>query len=320
VKTMSYLRGWTLEGRMTGFLGYDPVRRTFQAAVLRGSNQVLVELEDDREMVAVGHIPDVEIVSGIRTGAGLVLRVFDRAADRTLLRRPDGSEAIVDGFQADVSSLGDVVYQTRPERGGLHWADPTRVFLRRAGASTPELLGEGVGLGWPLISANGKSVVFFDKPGSKILHCDLASGRPPGCKVVHTDAGLILGIRPGLSPDGELLPYFAVHGNRYTAAHALRLLSLRTGLVRDLGPIEARCRPLWSGRTLWIWPKGGDQFEIDSHTGRRTSRTRPGGNDAPCPDWREDKKPYAIRRDLGFQWRLLDDRVALPAHAGGRLQ
>lgn len=53
---------------------------------------------------------------------------------------------------------------------------------------------------------------------------------------------------------------------------------------------------------------GSRQLEIDPQTGRPTGRTRPAGPSAPCPGSDEDKKPYGLRHESGYQWRLVDDR------------
>jgi hypothetical protein len=216
----------------------------------------------------------------------------------------------------DPAPAGNASSAIESESSGYNLPDQTPIRLRRAGGPPePEVLATGKGLWHPTISPDGRLALYFDRPSGDIFKCDLASGRKASCKLLHTDADLNYEQKPGpLSPDGDTLPTFASHGNQFTAARTLRLLSLRTGQVRDLGQVNSRCRPDWTGHTFWVWSgTGSEKIEFDARTGRPTSRTRPIGPQEVCPTWPGDtKKPYGLRRDFGYRYRLVDDRPPSP--------
>jgi serine/threonine protein kinase len=313
VRTMRYLRRWRVRGEFVGWIDFDPVRRTFLTVDLRGPSEVLVELRNAMELAPVGHIGPGHILAATRTGAGLLVHTYDEAVDRVFVTGPGGSEKSF-GFVAspDVSARGDLIYVEASGQQGPMLPGNTRVLLRRAGGPPePLVLSTSKGLWYPTISPDGKLALYFDLRSGGIFKCDLASGPKATCKLLHTDIDLNFEQRPGpLSPDGDTLPYFASHGNQITADRTLRLLTLRTGQVRDLGQINSRCRPHWTGHTFWVWSAtGSERIEFDARTGRPTSRTRPIGPKDVCPDWPGDtKKPYGLRRERGFRWRLVDDR------------
>ena len=154
----------------------------------------------------------------------------------------------------------------------------------------------------PDLSDDGSHLVFLREDKDAIIHCVVSGARATDCQTVHVDKGIDALI--GLSPRGDELAF--VTSDLPRLGTSIRILSLNTRRVRDLGRIPLSC-PMsgrWaSGQGLWILPnRAGPWTEISSQNGRPTGRTwKPENSSAETC---EAQPPNGNRFKLRFESHL----------------
>jgi dipeptidyl aminopeptidase/acylaminoacyl peptidase len=129
---------------------------------------------------------------------------------------------------------------------------------------------------FPTFAPDGRRFAFVNMKEGAIVSCALESDKASSCETIHVDP---LGPRfTRLSPDGRTLAYQTTH----SSASRLRVLSLATRQVADLGVYRSVCPPRWSSNSaLWTREKDGSVWkEVDATNGRPTGRTSPVKDDA----------------------------------------
>jgi serine/threonine protein kinase len=278
-----------------GGVQFDPVRNSVQLSVPDPRFMTLVELEGD-QLSRLGGVNGANVLNGFRTEAGFTMLTTNSSFD-VLIRGPEGRERSLSSSMSghpDLDQSGNVVFDQRLDDGrfvvayqGLHDA-----------AARP--LTDGPTHLFPTLARNGHMFAFVNMSEGAIVSCGLDGGKARGCKTLQVDP---LGPRfTRLSPDARLLAYQTTH----SSASRLKIISLDTNQVKDLGVFRSICPPTWSSDSaLWIRERDATVWkEFDVETGRMSGRTSSADGDAkgwicnhaPPAAGRETGAPFAVTR------------------------
>jgi serine/threonine protein kinase len=254
-----------------GGVQFDSVRKTLQLSLPDPGNMSLAEFKGPGELLRVGSMSGANLLGGFRTELGMALVTWSFSYSIGLLG-PDGHERLfapsVSG-RAGISAERDVVFDKRLDDGRFV------IALQRWTDHQPRAITSGPTDLYPSFGAQGRNVVFVRVGEQSIVSCDLGAGDVSSCKTIFTDA---LGPRfTAVSPDGQTVAYQTTHGS----ASRLRIVTLATGSMRDLGVYRSSCPPTWSSATgMWIHDRSrGEWREIDGQA-RPTGRNATADPDA----------------------------------------
>jgi serine/threonine protein kinase len=163
------------------------------------------------------------------------------------------------------SSSGRLLIQKRRRTGGYV------VVLFDEGAGSPTKITAGPWDLTPSFAERNRDWFFVRNDRQAIVRCD----RDNACREIHVDPQMPAW--PVASPDGMDLAYLT-----WLNTPRLKVLSLQTGLARDLGAALVDCAPVWSD-SQHVWVVQSSEHlrawtEIDVPSGHRTGRQKSVGD------------------------------------------
>jgi hypothetical protein len=181
------------------------------------------------------------------------------------------------------SPSGRLLIQSRRRAGGY------AVMLFDEGASTPTTTTSGPNDLMPAFSPTGRGWFFVRSDRRAIVRCDSGNS----CRELHVDQQRPAWPTP--SPDARNLAYLT-----WLNTPRLKILSLATGGVRDLGAALVDCAPVWSDDDhVWVLQSSErrrEWIELDVRTGRRSGKRRPAGDGlAESRDCSTNESPVPAR-------------------------
>jgi serine/threonine-protein kinase len=202
------------------------------------SRSVLMKLDpNSATLTSVGRVPELQIVDvAVDPRASLVL-ARRRSKDAWLYDSGQWRRLTVDGknYSAAVSRSGEVLLSKIGDDGAaVIWSQRVDGSLKRLTSGPRDVS--------PEFSPDGQRWVYIDYARKHIMLCRTSDAV---CSVLHAEDNL-LGW-PRFSPNGEMLAYVT-----QSSASRLKVITLSSGLVKDVSPTHWECPPTWSSdMTVW---------------------------------------------------------------------
>jgi serine/threonine protein kinase len=278
---------------------FDPDRHTLQLSVPDPRDMSLVELDGTAKLSRLGEMNGVNILAGYRTEPGFAFVGTTFTLD-IVVRGPHGSERTLHSSMSawpDVSNAGDLIFDSRLDDGR------SVVAFQPANDVQSSAITEGPADLFPTITGDGKSFAFVRSDQGAIVLCGLSAGKAGSCQTIHVDSSGPRFTR--FSPDNRRIAYQTMH----SSGGRLRVLSVDTRMMTDLGISRSICPPVWSSNSaLWIREKDSSSWkELDATNGRPTGRTSP-GRDGDATTWICNRAPDDGRSKTGLEFARREQR------------
>jgi eukaryotic-like serine/threonine-protein kinase len=286
-------------GLLLAFPYFDDVRKTLQVSIVESRVAIRGELVFGPVIARLFALAGTSVVDTLRVPLGVVFRMF-RGSYSVVVTAPDGQQREYfheGGWQPSLNAEGDALFPM--------WLDDGRLVVALQGfhEQRPHILTRGPLDGGPAFLRGGDAFTYIRQPDQAIVRCELTAGQARQCQVIHQDP---LGpTEAASSPDGVRIAYSTTFGPR----NLLRVVTLSTGEVTDLGRNDITCALRWSSSThLWTYePQPGQWVELDvisrARTGRIVSAPPSQGNEgSPCdifPPGTNDGPGFTVRSLTG---------------------
>jgi hypothetical protein len=270
---------------------YNP-KNALGLLIADGVTWTSAELADDGRVIRKGMFPGDMIPYQVQVASETVFGGFRRTAFLFSVDSTGAQHQVATGpnfRDLEVSREGQIlVAETLPDgRDVISFHDHGERSALRP-------LTKGPADRFPVFHPDGRRFAYLDTVKHSFFMCSLTESHK--CDEVGLENGAAVGA--AFSPSGDLLAYKVGVGEMMR----LRIMSVRDGRTRDLGPALFQCKMFWPSddKILSSAPGAKDQWEeTDLRTGRSKPYLTPAGtaDDRGCP--RPPGQPATPQARLG---------------------